>query len=76
MIPFWSGLLGAFPIASIEDGLGRGRLGRVGGADGGAGRGCQVVGDDLFVTNLERLERGIREPAANAILVKPNQIEP
>jgi enolase len=35
---------------------------------------CQIVGDDLFVTNVKRLERGIRESVANAVLVKVNQI--
>ena len=38
------------------------------------GRKCQLVGDDLFVTNVTRLERGIKEGAGNAILVKVNQI--
>lgn len=36
----------------------------------------QLVGDDLFVTNVERLRRGIEEGAGNAILIKPNQIAP
>jgi enolase len=74
MIAFFDGLLASFPVASIEDPLaeddwaGWARLTEALGGD------CQVVGDDLFVTNPERLERGIREHAANAILVKPNQI--
>jgi len=74
MIGFWSDLLDRFPIVSIEDGLAeddwegwsaltRELSGRV-----------QLVGDDVFVTNAERLERGLREGAANAILVKVNQI--
>jgi enolase len=38
------------------------------------GRKVQIVGDDLFVTNVERIQKGIREGAANAVLIKPNQI--
>jgi enolase len=74
MIAFWSALLDRFPIVSIEDPLGEDDW------DGWAalvrelGSRIQVVGDDLFVTNVERLERGIRERSANAILVKVNQI--
>jgi enolase len=74
MVAFFGGLLASFPVASIEDPLaeddwaGWARFTEALGGD------CQVVGDDLFVTNAERLERGIREHAANAILVKPNQI--
>ena len=63
-----------FPILSIEDGLAedawdgwRKLTARVGGR-------CKLIGDDLFCTNPERLERGIREKAANAVLVKMNQI--
>ena len=74
MIAFFERLLASCPVASIEDPLaeddwaGWARLTEALGGD------SQVVGDDLFVTNPERLERGIREHAANAILVKPNQI--
>jgi enolase len=74
MVAFFGGLLASLPVASIEDPLaeddwaGWARFTEALGGD------CQVVGDDLFVTNAERLERGIREHAANAILVKPNQI--
>jgi len=63
-----------FPILSIEDGLAeddwdgwRALTARLGGR-------CQLVGDDLFTTNPERLARGISEGAANAVLVKMNQI--
>ncbi|HET9672716.1 MAG TPA: enolase C-terminal domain-like protein, partial [Actinomycetota bacterium] len=74
MVVFWAGLLDRFPIVSLEDPLGQDDW------DGWTtlvrelGRRVQVVGDDLFVTNVERLERGIRERSANAILVKVNQI--
>ncbi|MET1231298.1 MAG: phosphopyruvate hydratase [Candidatus Limnocylindrales bacterium] len=74
LIDFWADWVARFPIVSIEDGLaeddwlGWQRLTlRLGGT-------CQLVGDDLFVTNPERLARGIDEDAANAILIKLNQI--
>jgi enolase len=74
MIDLWADLSERFPIVSIEDGLGESDwdgwqtlTDRLGGR-------LQLVGDDLFVTNVERLRRGIQEGAANAILVKVNQI--
>jgi enolase len=74
MIAYWVGLLDRFPIVSIEDACAEDDW------DGWAtitreldGR-VQLVGDDLFVTNTERLERGIREGSANAVLIKVNQI--
>jgi enolase len=70
----WEDLCGRYPIVSIEDGLAeedwagwRALTARLGDA-------VQLVGDDLFVTNVDRLRRGIEEDAANAILVKVNQI--
>ena len=74
MVAFWRGLLDAFPIVSIEDGMAEDDW------EGWAlltrelGDSCQLVGDDLFVTNPERLERGLLEDIADAILVKVNQI--
>jgi enolase len=74
MVGLYEGLCRNYPIVSIEDGLaeddweGWQLLNRTLGAR------VQLVGDDLFVTNVERLERGIREGSANAILVKVNQI--
>ena len=74
MIAYWRGLLERFPIVSIEDACAEDDW------DGWAtitrelGDRVQLVGDDLFVTNTERLERGIRDAAANAILIKVNQI--
>jgi enolase len=74
MSSFYAGLLNAFPIVSIEDPLAQDDwVGWVHLTAELGGR-VQIVGDDLFVTNLERLERGFRERAANSILVKPNQI--
>jgi enolase len=74
MIRFWEELASRHPIVSIEDGLAeddwstwRTLTERLGGR-------VQLVGDDLFVTNAERLRRGIMENDANAILIKVNQI--
>jgi enolase len=74
MIAFWTGLLDRFPIVSIEDPLGEDDWQGWTSFVEEAGARTQLVGDDLFVTNVERLERGIRERCANAILVKVNQI--
>ncbi len=74
MIDFWSGLLDRFPIVSVEDPLGEDDWEGWATLVATAGGRTQIVGDDLFVTNVERLERGIRERGANAILVKVNQI--
>ncbi len=74
MVTFWENLCGQYPIISLEDGLAeedwhgwkvltqrlKGKI--------------QLVGDDLFVTNTERLSRGIKEGIANSILIKVNQI--
>jgi enolase 1/2/3 len=74
MISFYTSLLDAFPIVSIEDPLAEddwdGWIAITEALDDRV----QIVGDDLFVTNPERLERGIDDDAANAILVKVNQI--
>jgi enolase len=74
MVGLYEGLCKAYPIVSIEDGLAEDdwegwqlltqRLGKT----------VQLVGDDLFVTNVERLARGIKDHAGNAILIKVNQI--
>jgi enolase len=74
LIAYYEELVGSYPIVSIEDPLdeedwdGWARITAVLGAR------IQIVGDDLFVTNPERLARGIREQCANALLVKVNQI--
>ena len=74
LIDLYEEWLGRYPIVSIEDGLaeddweGWARLtSRLGGR-------VQLVGDDVFTTNIERIERGVREGSANAVLVKLNQI--
>ena len=73
-VAFLEKLVGSFPIDSIEDGMAQNdwegwrlltlKLGST----------CQLVGDDLFVTNTKFLQRGIEKHCANAILIKPNQI--
>jgi enolase len=63
-----------FPIVSIEDPLAEDEWGAWGELTRRLGGGVQLVGDDLFVTNAERLRRGVDEGVANAILVKVNQI--
>lgn len=70
----YGGWLGKYPILSIEDGLGEDDwAGWKAHTDALGGR-CQLVGDDLFVTNTKRLARGIEEGVANSILIKVNQI--
>jgi enolase len=74
MVEYWAGIADRYPLISLEDGLAeddwdgwkllRERIGNK----------VQLVGDDLLVTNVKRLERGIKENAANSILIKLNQI--
>jgi enolase len=74
MITFYAGLLDRFPIVSIEDPLAEDDWDGWSAITEALDDRIQIVGDDLFVTNPERLERGIDEDAANAILIKVNQI--
>ena len=74
MIEFWAGLVDRFPIVSIEDALGQDDWEGWASLTRDLGSRVQLVGDDLFVTNGERLERGIRDDVANSILIKVNQI--
>ena len=74
LIEYWDRLSRKYPIISLEDGLGeedfdgwRALTDRIGGR-------VMLVGDDLFVTNVRRLQMGIDLGAGNAILIKPNQI--
>ena len=71
---FWAGLVDRFPIVSIEDGAAEDDWEAWEALTSRLGDRVQLVGDDLFVTNVERLGRGIEDGAANAILVKVNQI--
>ena len=74
MVAFWRGLLDSFPIVSIEDPLAEDDWEGWAALTSELGGRCQMVGDDIFVTNPERLGRGIREGIGTAILVKVNQI--
>jgi enolase len=74
MIGFWDELASRHPIVSIEDGLAEDDWGTWRALTERLGGRLQLVGDDLFVTNAERLRRGIMENVANAILIKVNQI--
>jgi enolase len=74
MVDLWDDLCGRYPIVSIEDGLAEDDWAGWQRLTERLGERVQLVGDDLFVTNVERLRRGIEERAANAILVKVNQI--
>ena len=74
MIGLWENLSGRYPIVSIEDGLAEDDWAGWKAITERLGDAVQLVGDDLFVTNVERFQRGIEEGVANAILVKVNQI--
>jgi len=74
MIELWADLCDRFPIVSIEDGLGESDWAGWQTLTDRLGGRLQLVGDDLFVTNVDFLRRGIAERVANAILVKVNQI--
>ena len=74
MTEFYAGLLDAYPLVSIEDPLSEDDWDGWVSLTTAIGDRVQIVGDDLFVTNPERLEEGIEKGAANALLVKVNQI--
>ncbi len=74
MVKFWSEWVRQYPIVSIEDGLAEDDWKGWKGMTDSLGKKIQLVGDDLFVTNTERLSRGIGEGVANSILIKVNQI--
>lgn len=74
MVAFYKDLTSRFPIRSIEDGLGEDDWSGWKVLNAELGESVQLVGDDLLVTNTEFLQRGIEEKAANAILIKVNQI--
>lgn len=71
---YWTYLSGKYPLYSIEDGAAEDDHDTWIKLTSALGANIRLVGDDLFVTNAERLKRGIDENAANAILIKPNQI--
>lgn len=74
LVKYWESWVKQYPIISIEDGMAEDDWKGWKMMTEALGRKCQIVGDDLFVTNVERLERGIKEDIANALLVKVNQI--
>jgi len=74
MVQYYSDLVEKYPIVSIEDGLAEDDWEGWQKLTAAIGEEIQLVGDDLFVTNPERLARGIEEKSANAILIKVNQI--
>ena len=74
MVEYWSRLVGTYPIVSIEDGMAEDDWeGWAAMSSALRGR-VQLVGDDLFVTNVARLRMGIERKIANSVLVKVNQI--
>jgi enolase len=74
MVAMWKGLAAKYPLISLEDGCAEDDWDGWKLLTAALGRKLALVGDDLFVTNVERLRRGIREGVGNAILIKVNQI--
>ena len=74
LVKYWESWVKQYPIISIEDGMAEDDWKGWKMMTESLGKKCQIVGDDLFVTNVERLARGIKEDIANALLVKVNQI--
>ena len=74
MISFWKDWCNKYPILSIEDGLHEDDWAGWTAMTKELGHKCQIVGDDFFVTNTDRLQKGIDSDAANSILIKVNQI--
>jgi len=74
MVTYYQGLAARFPLFSIEDGLDENDWDGWAALTTAMGSTTQLVGDDLFVTNVERLSRGIEQDTANAVLIKVNQI--
>ncbi len=74
MVEFWSNWAKKYPIVSLEDGMAEDDWKGWKLLTDVVGKKIQLVGDDLFVTNVERLSRGIKEGVANSILIKVNQI--
>ncbi len=74
LVKYWENWVRQYPIISIEDGMAEDDWKGWKLLTEALGNRCQLVGDDLFVTNVKRLEKGINENTANALLVKVNQI--
>ncbi len=74
MVDYWESWVNKYPIISIEDGMAEDDWDGWKKLTDRVGKRCQLVGDDLFVTNVKRLQQGIDNGIANSILVKVNQI--
>jgi len=74
LVKYWEGWVKKYPICSIEDGMAEDDWKGWKMLTDTIGSKCQLVGDDLFVTNVDRLGKGINEHIANGLLVKVNQI--
>ena len=74
VINYYKTIISKFPIKSIEDPFAEDDWEAWKSITSEIGKSTQIVGDDLFVTNYKRLERGIKEKSANCVLIKPNQI--
>jgi enolase len=74
LVGYWVDLVGRYPIVSIEDGMAEEDWDGWAELTGAIGDRVQLVGDDIFVTNVRRIERGITAGVANAVLIKLNQI--
>jgi enolase len=74
LVKYWASWVKKYPIASIEDGMAEDDWAGWKMLTDEVGKKCQLVGDDLFVTNVTRLQTGIDKGIANALLVKVNQI--
>ncbi len=74
MIKFYEGIINNYPVISIEDGMAEDDWEGWKDLTSTLGSKTQLVGDDLFVTNIARLKEGVKKEAGNAILIKPNQI--
>ncbi|HEU65568.1 MAG TPA: phosphopyruvate hydratase, partial [Chloroflexi bacterium] len=74
MIDYYVKLVSDYPVISIEDGLDEDDWTSWSLLTAQLGKYTQIVGDDLYATNMERLEKGITQKTSNSILIKPNQI--
>jgi enolase len=74
LVEFWANLINKYPIISVEDAFDENDWTGHKALTDRVGKTCQLVGDDLFVTNTERLSQGIKSGAGNSILIKVNQI--
>ena len=74
LVAWWTSLVNKYPIVSIEDGMAEDDWAGWSSLTKALGSRVQLVGDDLFVTNVKRLQRGIDERVANSVLIKVNQI--